>query len=275
MNQAAVSPIATVAPSIAFDGIADTYDEVFTRSNVGQAQRRAVWNAIEHTFRRGDHILELNCGTGEDALHMARRGLSVMACDASERMIAVAQRRKESEAPRLPIRFEVLHSEELAQLRRGLSFDGAFSNFSGLNCVSDLGAVARDLNHLLKPSGRVLIGVSTRVCASEIGYFLLHLNLRKAFRRIRGTTIAHLGNHHIGVHYPTIRQIRRAFSPWFRLHRVRAIGLFVPPSYVERWASAHPRILQKLENLDRSFAGWPMLRGIGDHVLLEFRKESR
>lgn len=260
------------APWVAFDGIAETYDDVFTRSAIGRAQRREVWNVLEHTFHKDHRILELNCGTGEDALFLARRGLSVVACDASAGMIAVAQRRKTSEAPRLPVRFEVLRTEELSHLRSLPRFDGAFSNFSGLNCVSDLRSVAEDLSHLVNPGGAVLICVCARICVGEIGYFLARANLRKAFRRVGGTAIARLGKHHIGVRYPTIRQIRRAFDPSFRLRSVRAIGLFVPPSYMEPWAAAHPRILGYLEGMDRRLATWPLLRGAGDHVLLEFRK---
>ncbi|HWG58243.1 MAG TPA: class I SAM-dependent methyltransferase [Candidatus Acidoferrales bacterium] len=275
MSEAAHSCIAVDPPWIAFDGIAETYDDSFTRSAVGRAQRRAVWSALDRAFHRGDHVLELNCGTGEDALHLARRGVSVAACDASPGMIAVAHRRKAAEAADLPIRFEVLRTEDLALLRRYLSFDGVFSNFSGLNCVADLQPVARTLSRLVKSGGRVLICLSTRICASEIVYYMARGSARKALRRVHGTAIARLGNHHVDVRYPTIRQIQRAFAPWFVLCDARAIGLFVPPSFAEPWAAAHPRSLRQLERLDRWLRAWPLLRGIGDHVLLEFRKAAQ
>ncbi len=120
-----------------FDVLADTYDEVFTRSLIGQAQRAQVWRVLERAFSHGQHVLEINCGTGEDALFLARRGLSVLACDSSPRMIAVAQSRKAIEAPSAAIEFRLLPTEQLNQLSRE-QFDGAFSNFGGLNCVEDL-----------------------------------------------------------------------------------------------------------------------------------------
>src|SRR5579863_1282907 len=80
-------------PGLAFDTIAEQYDDIFTRSLIGRAQRDAVWHVLEETFRAGDHVLELNCGTGEDALFLSRLGVSVFACDVSEKMIAVAARR--------------------------------------------------------------------------------------------------------------------------------------------------------------------------------------
>jgi len=75
----------------AFDSLAENYDEVFTCSLIGRAQRDAVWGAARAAFTPGSRILEINCGTGEDALFLARQGVIVFACDASEQMIAVAK----------------------------------------------------------------------------------------------------------------------------------------------------------------------------------------
>ena len=57
---------------------------------IGRAQRGAVWEILLDIFEEGAHILELNCGTGEDALFLARHDMSVVACDASEGMIQAA-----------------------------------------------------------------------------------------------------------------------------------------------------------------------------------------
>jgi ubiquinone/menaquinone biosynthesis C-methylase UbiE len=68
---------------LAFDRLAAKYDDMFTRSMVGRAQRQAVWDVLLETIEPGSHILELNCGTGEDALFLAQHDMSVVACDAS------------------------------------------------------------------------------------------------------------------------------------------------------------------------------------------------
>ena len=67
----------------AFDALAERYDGMFTNSLIGRAQRDAVWSMAIRTFKCGDRILELNCGTGEDALFLAHHGITVLACDAS------------------------------------------------------------------------------------------------------------------------------------------------------------------------------------------------
>ena len=93
MDTTAPSPTRRTAP---FDAIADEYDAVFTHSLIGRAQRESVWREIDRLFRPGQRVLEINCGTGVDALHLAARGVQVVACDASAGMVAVARRRLEA-----------------------------------------------------------------------------------------------------------------------------------------------------------------------------------
>jgi SAM-dependent methyltransferase len=187
-------------------------------------------------------------------------------------MIHVAERRRSLQVPSLSLAFRVLRNEDLGLLTSLRCFDGVLSNFSGLNCVADPSQVALNLGRLVRPGGSALICISTRVCLWEIAWYAARGNFKKAFRRVRGRTIAQLDGISVPVWYPTIREMRRAFSPSFRLRSIRAVGLFVPPSYVESWARGHQRVLAALEATDRVFAAWPFLRGVGDHVLLEFER---
>jgi ubiquinone/menaquinone biosynthesis C-methylase UbiE len=260
--------VTNFAAATAFDGVADSYDEVFTYSTIGQAQRRKVWAKLLAAFPRGSRILELNCGTGEDARYLVERGRSVVACDASHSMIQVAKRRSTSGA-NANVEFLNLANEDLGFMPSQELFDGAFSNFSGLNCLVELRPFASNLAALVKPSGPVLLCLWSRVCVAEFFWYLLHGQPRKACRRFSGKTTAKIGAATIPVTYPTVSSVRRAFSPWFELRSRYAVGLFVPPSYVERWMSKHPKILARLEQLDQVSAEWPMFRDAGDHVLLE------
>jgi hypothetical protein len=99
---------------------------------------------------------------------------------------------------------------------------------------------------------------------------VLHGKPRKAVRRFSGRATASLGAISFSVTYPTVREIRSAFSPWFQLTSRRAVGLFVPPSYVEKSISSRHKLVARLESLDHVFAAWPALRDCGDHTLLEF-----
>ena len=264
--------LTTISPAAeAFDRCASAYDELFTHSLIGRAQRNQVWPRLLAAFPTGSRILELNCGTGNDARFLAEHGRTVLACDASSRMISVARRRSHS----ADVEFLQLANEDLHRLSDRSPFDGAFSNFSGLNCVSDLKPVAADLAALLGPDARLLVCLWSRLCAAECIWYSLQGSFAKAFRRISGHSDATIGGLRIPVFYPTVSTVREAFSPWFSLRSRQAIGLFVPPSYAEPWIRSHPNLLATFERLDRVCATWPIFRGLGDHVLLEFVRCNR
>jgi ubiquinone/menaquinone biosynthesis C-methylase UbiE len=269
-----VTPLATAQPpaALVFDQMARDYDDVFTNSMIGRAQRDAVWSVLTRIFRSGDHVLELNCGTGEDALFLARTGVSVTACDASEQMIRVAFNRLRTEVPGAPVRFNLVPTERIRELQHVIKFDGAFSNFSGLNCVPDLKQTVEDLAILLSPGAPLLVCLSTRFCLWEMVWFALHGNLPKAFRRCSGHATAKVGEFTVDVHYPTVQQLQTLFSPSFVLHSCTGVGVTVPPSYVEGWIRNHPKLLRMLRTIDKIISSYPGFRVLGDHVLLHFER---
>lgn len=266
---------ATTLPRYApFDAVAEKYDQVWTNSLIGKAQRGAVWREMDAAFQPGDRVLELNCGTGVDAIHLAERGVEVFACDASYAMIDVARRRLASSRPAANVQFSVLAIEDIALLASRGSFDGAFSNFAGLNCVQNLPGVARDLARLLKPGATALLCLAGRVALWEILWYMLHGKPRKALRRIRrGGAVARLAaDSYVKVHYATVGQLKRIFAPEFRLKRWTGVGISVPPSYLEPLAQRFPKTLKVMERADHWLACCPALRGLADHVLLNFER---
>jgi ubiquinone/menaquinone biosynthesis C-methylase UbiE len=260
-------PVAT-----AFDNLATNYDSLFTFSAVGQSQRNVVLKYVLSVFRRGDHILELNCGTGVDALYMVNAGLRVTACDASPRMIEVARKRMAGAKEKRAAQFLTLATEELHKLPNECCFDGLFSNFAGLNCVRDLGCVARDAARRLRPGAPLLLCFLSRFCLWEIVYYLLRGNPRDAFRRCRGASVARVGDFSFPVFYPTLSELRHIFAPEFRLVSTVGVGITVTPSYLEPWIARHPNLLQCMEAIDDLVRTFPGLRLIGDHMLLHFEK---
>ena len=119
----------------AFSELADSYDDTFTDTSIGRVMRSAVWARLGATFVNGDRILELNCGTGVDASWLGTRGVQVIATDAAPGMVEVARARG--------VDAHVCRAEDIDDFAEAHGpFDGALSNFGGLNCVDDLGVVA-------------------------------------------------------------------------------------------------------------------------------------
>src|SRR6266700_21194 len=162
--------------SAAFDSIAARYDEQWTHTTVGLLQREAVWRHIDPLYRSGETILDLGCGTGEDALHLTRAGVHVSAIDASPEMVSVARRRG--------VDARVLPIEKLERLN-GVC-DGAISNFGALNCVSDPEKLRGPLARLIRPGGHLAVCFIGRFCLWETFFFLSRGQFRKAVRRWAG-----------------------------------------------------------------------------------------
>lgn len=251
-----------------WDQTAETYDQVFPETLVGQAQRSAVWKELEQAFQSGQRVLELNCGTGIDAVHLAERGVRVLACDLSPRMVEIAARRSVAKAVAPLTDFRAIPNEEIAQLIPEGPFDGAFSNFSGLNHVADLPRAARELGQLVRPGAPVLICMIGRIAPWEILWQLAHRNPKKAMRRLWPT----FDTSKMKAYYPSVRGIARAFQPNFRLRHWQGIGIAVPPTCMERWARRFPTLLQGAIYADRWLTHCPGVRGLGDSVLLHFER---
>jgi len=262
-----------------FDGVAETYDEVFTQSPIGQAQRAAVWVELERAFHPGDRILEIGCGTGVDACFLAERGVSVLGCDASPAMIEVARHRVHQRAAYFAgasVELSIWPAERIATLAPNEDFDGAFSNFGALNCVQDVRRFARALASCVKPQAKVLLCVMGPCCLWEIAWFLAHGLPRRALRRFRpsGVTAEFADGSKVQVYYPGVATLARRFAPEFRLRAVKGVGIFVPPSYTSSFVAGHPSIIKFAERSDLLLAHCPGLRVLGDHILLTFERTS-
>ncbi len=145
-----------------FDAIAQDYDAAFSHTAVGRLLRARVWHFTEGFSREipmsaaatnvAATILELNCGTGEDAVWFAKQGFQVLATDASAEMVAVANAKIERAGLTKNARASVCSFAAIDQLPED-NYDLIFSNFGGLNCVSpeELGQLGAVFSKKLRP----------------------------------------------------------------------------------------------------------------------------
>lgn len=251
----------------AFETLAADYDVQFTATPLGTLLRQAVHRRLDTRFAPGDRVLELACGTGEDAVHLGRRGVRVLATDASPAMIERTRAKIATAGLDGTVEARCLPIEDLS----GLSgpFDGAFSNFGGFNCVADLGGAARSLADILRPGAPVLLCVMGPLVPWEWAGFSLRGRFRDAFRRLHRDGVSWRG---ITVRYPSIGTLRSAFSDGFRPLRVSAVGALLPPTEWEAWTERHPRLLAALARWERRLETMPPLPWLADHYLLELER---
>jgi SAM-dependent methyltransferase len=258
----------------AFDGIAATYDQTFSHTLLGRIYRRAVWRRLDVLFHRGFRVLELNCGTGEDALYLASRGVWVLATDASEAMLEQTARKAREHRLDALIRTAAL---DLADLGSGRALevlehydpplDGALSNFGGLNCVSDLEPIAEGLASVLKERAPALLCLMGRLVPWEWVWYCARPS--RAFRRLKAGGAEWRG---LRIRYPTIGEVKRVFGRYFRVVRVAGIGFLLPPPYAEGIARRVPWLLRGLDRLERRMEAVPPLPWLSDHYLVELER---
>jgi hypothetical protein len=189
-------------------------------------------------------------------------------------MVVTATRRLLAKPHIKNVSFHQLPTEHLAALRSDpRRFDGVLSNFSGLNCVEDLQSVSENLAELVRPGASLVLCFCTRICLTEVLYFIFQRQPQKAQRRWRSTS-ARVGGRSMPVYYPTLSQLRTVFSPHFVLRECTGVGVAIPPSYLESLVSVRPRLLRILCVLERLLARLPVLRTVGDHMVLRFERAA-
>lgn len=254
-----------------FDPVAYRYDADFTDTPLGRRQRGLVYRYLEPLIRPGMRVLEVNCGTGEDAIWMATRGANVTATDISAGMLDVASEKARSAGATITfqqLRLQDLSSLELPQGHPG--FDLIFSNFDGLNCLPDLSFFPDAVARLLSPNGQVMVVFMNPMCAAEFVGFALRGRFRIAVQRLRrGGVAAHIGDGEaVRTWFHPVWKVKRAFGKRFRFRTIAAIGLTTPPTLMRNWYHRHQRLFRWLFPAEERLMGMFPFNRLGDHTLL-------
>jgi SAM-dependent methyltransferase len=104
---------------------------------------------------RGRRVLDLGCGSGQNAVAMARQGAVAIGIDSSRVQISYARRLAEQSG--LKVELRVGDMADLAFLRAE-SLDIAFSSDS-LSYIEDFDRVLRQVHRVLRPNGLLVFSV--------------------------------------------------------------------------------------------------------------------
>jgi SAM-dependent methyltransferase len=257
-----------------FDAVAPRYDATFGKHHLGRWLRAATRDQLADAFAAGQRVLELGCGTGEDAIWLARRGVRVVATDRSPAMLAITRDKVKRGGLSEQVAVEQLDLDAPAVGRwDASSFDGAFSNFGPLNCLPDRRPLAAALAAWVRPGGRVVLVVMGPCCPWELAWHLAHGDVRTAVRRWRSGALAHAGaGSTVRVWYPSPARVRAELGSSFRPLATVGIGALLPPTelsrMVERWSGAFQRLAAAERRWGRTFP-WTWLN---DHYAAVFER---
>lgn len=264
-----------VIMGVPFDHIASSYDSSFTKTPIGQLQRRQVWNYLEKITLEltGLDILELNCGTGEDAVLFSEKGFNIVATDVSEEMLKVTQEKVQQYSMQNKISSQYLDLDSFDDSLFEKKFDLVFSNFGGLNCINpaSLQKLLDKLPSILSPQGRFVAVIMPKFCLWESVYFLSKLKFKNAFRRWTKESVdAGLEGAMVKTWYFSPSQLKK-WATKFSVVAKKPVGLALPPSYLQQFFSRHKRFLSTLNNLEKKINTWSVLAGMADHYLIDMK----
>ncbi len=255
-----------------FDSEAATYDDAFTNTIIGRHLRERVQARLLKHFAPGDRVLELGCGTGEDARLLAQHGIYVTATDASVEMLSVAQS-KLVDNPL--INFAQIDLANLPDDFDG-NYDGVFANFGPLNCISDWQPLAAWLAERVKPGGVVAFGVMAPFCVWEVVWHSIHLEFGTALRRFRNDAAfipADAGESDaIRIAYPTPSRLTADLALYFEKTHISPLGIALPPSDAFGSIEKRPQVLKFLLRWERRLSGYSQLAMFADHYWIEFQR---
>lgn len=265
---------------VRFDRAARLYDATYGPADEqGHGNPLMDWLRAEHLSVLRDllpaeaSVLDIGCGTGEEALALVRDGYSVLGIDISPAMIRQAQTKAAVHGVQRGFLVRALAAGQLASLDERGPFRGAYSSLGTLNTEPDLPAVAQALHALLEPGAPFVATVMSRRCLFEIVRGARRLAPRLALDRSGewAESRAGAGGVVAPVRFYTPGEFAAPFSPYFAVESVRAFPLWLPPVHLHELYRAASDRYARAKRWDTRMRSWPGFRAWGDHFLMVLR----
>lgn len=265
-----------------FDQLAPSYDEDIGGNLIGSQMREEFRRAIVAEFPPGSKLFEIGCGTGSDALWLARQGSRVVATDISDAMLSRLEARARVEGLSERIACRRLAARDVGELAREFgerAFDGGYCHAGALNMEPELVRVPEGIRRLLRPGGAFVCSLINKTSLFEILFYPLVLRPRKAFRRL-GNVVPlpisrkpPLNRNVVPARFYSPSDAARIFREGFSLASVRGVRIVLPPANLTDEYARYRTAFLALERIEHRLASMPLLRSSGHHSILVFRKK--
>ena len=251
-----------------FSSASSVYDKKILSNFINVNIREMELAALIEFSRDRNRILEVGCGTGEEASRFIRSAQKNLICiDAAMGMVEYSTEKMRTLG--ISEKFSALRLPAYRVGELNMIFDLVYSLNGALNTEPRLDVFVRALEKILPEGGIIIISLRNRLC---LGEFLLYSVLGRheplKRRKARSTPVQVVGNI-IESFYYSPEEIGRVFSN-FVLRKKIGLGILVPPYLADRFRSNLIRRI--ITATERLISRIPILSSLGDEVLYVFEK---
>jgi ubiquinone/menaquinone biosynthesis C-methylase UbiE len=259
----------------AFDSAAEEYDFTISNNYINSWIRKASIAEIVMRSRPSDNLLEIGCGTGEEAIKISKYVNRVVATDVSEQMLKLLElklRAKRLGSKVVPVLLRASDVGMMSDFTGGRGFDIVYSLNGALNCEPAIGRFVYGLDDVLKEGGYFICSVRNTLCASEFVTHLAAMQLRKTSPRKHQPQMVSVGGRDIPAYYYPPSIFEHFFEGRLKLVRRLALPAVMPPAYLSDYYLGLGRLRAVLERLEAMVAHRFPMNLLGDQTLFVFRK---
>lgn len=257
--------------SEAFSKQSEVFDALNKENKISEYLRGQFREEVLLQLKPNSEVLELNCGTGMDAVFFAKHSHKILANDNAKGMLE--QLEKKIAANSLEKQIETLHCSfhEIHKIKNR-TFDHIISNFGGLNCSESLEDVLKQFSPLLKPGGKVTLMIMPKVCLWEMA-LIFKGKFKTAFRRFKKKALAKVEGVEFYCYYYTPGYVKRATRNDLETISLKGVCVTVPPEFLWNFAVRNPRTFERLKALDKKISGIFPFTYCCDHFLITLQKK--
>ena len=259
----------------AFDSASEEYDFTIGANFINRWIRDRSIRELLSLSNPRDVILEIGCGTGAEAVTIAKHVTEVVATDISEEMVSILKRKIESRKLQGRIQamklgaFEISKASEFlpkGRARIAYSFNGA------LNCEPGIERFPAELSKVVEDGGFFVCSIRNSLCLSEAVVHAAAFQFDRMAPRKRQPIMVSVGGIDVPSFYYRPKRFAEFFSSRFRVRRMIGLPAILPPAYLSDIYFRARRVLSLAERVENLAASRFPLNRLGDQTLIVFQK---